>query len=216
MVVPQPASSNASALATRPLAELFQPRKPFDEKPAQVVPEYPLAPTSSLPTACESVGSIVIPNSASGDAAVTTGKGDPGKAAIVQLNPKLAEEYYGRGVASAQKARYDDAIAELSEAIRLIPNRAQSYYSRGVAYGHKGNHDAAIADFTEAIRLNPKLAVAYYGRGCAYWRYGQNVQAEKDFAEAKRLGYSSARPISTSVIQTSLSALVGAIPTLRP
>jgi len=162
------------------------------------------------------VGSTVTPNSASGDAAATARKGDPNKAATIQLNPKFAEEYYRRGIAYAQKGRYDEAIAELTEAIRLIPNWAQAYYSRGVTCGYKGNHDSAIADFNEAIRLNPNLAAAYYGRGCAYWHYGQKVKAEEDFAQAKRLGYASPRPKSTGLIQMSLSTLAGAVPVVWP
>jgi tetratricopeptide (TPR) repeat protein len=175
-----------------------------------------VVPADSSPPVGESVRSSVTPNAAAGDDAVPAKEDGLYKAATIELNPKLAEEHYGRGIAYAQNGRYDEAIAELTEAIRLSPKWAQAYYNRGVIYGHKGNHGLAIADLNDAIRLHPKLAIAYYGRGCAYWHYGQHAQAEKDFAEAKRLGYSWAGPKSTNVIETSLSALAGAIPLLRP
>ena len=171
-----------------------------------------MAPTTPLPAARGSVGPSISSNSAIGDASAYAREGDPNKATTIRLNQKLAERYYGRGIAYGQNGNYDKAIADLTEAIRLNPKLAQAYYSRGVIYWHKGNHDRAIADFNEAIRLDPKLAVAYYGRGCACLYYGQKAKAEGDFAQAKRLGYTSPKPSSTSIIQKSLSTLVGAAP----
>ena len=172
----------------------MQPQEPFAEQPAQVRPQHPLAATNSLPPAWGPVGPIINPNSAIGDASAYAKKGDPHKTIAIRLNPKLAEGYYGRGIAYGQKGSYDKAIADLTEAIRLSPKLAQAYYNRGVSYWHKGKHDRAIADFNETIRLDPKLAVAYYGRGCAFWYYGQKAKAGEDFAQAKKLGYKAKPP----------------------
>jgi tetratricopeptide (TPR) repeat protein len=79
-----------------------------------------------------------------------------------------------RGHLHSQRGEYDQAIQDLSQAIRLDPQSAFPYVNRGVAYDETGKHDLAIADLTEAIRLDPRLPKA---------------KAEADFAKAKELGY---------------------------
>jgi len=75
-----------------------------------------------------------------------------------------AVDAYNRGIAYAEKADYDRAIADYTEAIRLDPKLAEAYCSRGAAYGRgKSEYDKAIDDLTEAIRLNPKYADASGG-----------------------------------------------------
>ena len=56
-------------------------------------------------------------------------------------------EYYAKG-------RYDRAIADFDEAIRLDPKAAFIFANRGNAYAGKGLCDRAIADYDEAIRLD--------------------------------------------------------------
>ena len=64
-----------------------------------------------------------------------------------------------------EPGRYDKAIADYDEAIRLNPNDASAYYERGQAWHSKDDLDKAIADYDEAIRLDPRHARAYTIRG---------------------------------------------------
>jgi tetratricopeptide (TPR) repeat protein len=68
--------------------------------------------------------------------------------------------FYRRGLAYSHKKRYEWAIADYDEAIRLDPKNAFAFFNRGNAYMEKGQYDRAIADFDEAIKLNPNFAEA--------------------------------------------------------
>ena len=54
--------------------------------------------------------------------------------------------------------RYDKAIADFNEAVRLNPRDPFAYTSRGMAWQNQKDYDKAIADFNEAIRLEPRDA----------------------------------------------------------
>src|ERR1700720_4501314 len=73
----------------------------------------------------------------------------------IEIDPKYAPAYHGRGVAYFRQGEWDRAIADFGEAIRLDPADARARYDRGVAYSRAGEYDRAIADFGDAIRLNP-------------------------------------------------------------
>ena len=51
-------------------------------------------------------------------------------------------------------SRYDEAIADYTQAVNLDPKDADAYTDRAWAYDDKGRYDEAIADFTEALRLD--------------------------------------------------------------
>jgi tetratricopeptide (TPR) repeat protein len=97
------------------------------------------------------------------------------------------EASYNRGVASAQKGAWEQAIAAFSEVIRLMPDCAEAYGSRGSAHSEKGDQDRAIADLSEAIRLKPSLGQAYNDRGRAYAKKGDSERAIADCTIAIQL-----------------------------
>ena len=53
------------------------------------------------------------------------------------------------------QAKYAEAIACLTEAIRLNPKYANSWGLKGTALHNFGHHDESLTCLTEAIRLNP-------------------------------------------------------------
>ena len=59
----------------------------------------------------------------------------------IELNPKDAGLFYGRGVAYESKGDHDKAIADYTEAIRLDPKSADAYCDRAGAYMGKGSYD---------------------------------------------------------------------------
>jgi tetratricopeptide (TPR) repeat protein len=81
----------------------------------------------------------------------------------IQLDPKFARPYHGRGVALFHKGQYDKGIASYTEAIRLEPQNDVAVFDRGLAYWEKGEPKQALTDFQLAIRLNPKNDSAYNG-----------------------------------------------------
>jgi tetratricopeptide (TPR) repeat protein len=102
-------------------------------------------------------------------------------------DPKDADSYCARGVARCASGKFDDAIADFNEAIRLAPTVARNWYNRGSTFSDMGQFERALADLDEAIRLNPIHVNAYVNRGNAWFRSGQSDRAIADFSEAVRL-----------------------------
>ena len=79
-----------------------------------------------------------------------------------------AEKHFFAGYELAEQGRFEEAIGEYDEAIRLDPQDADAYNNRGVSYENLGQFQRAIQDHDEAIRLDPQPALAYSNRGTVY------------------------------------------------
>ena len=58
----------------------------------------------------------------------------------------------------ANMGRYESAIADFTESIRLKPDFALAYCNRGLANSQLAHYDDAIVDYSVAIARDPKLA----------------------------------------------------------
>ena len=102
---------------------------------------------------------------------------------------KTKDEYIKQGVANFKSEKYDQAIKDFSQAIKLDPNNAEYYYKRGITYGNLNQHHKAIEDFNQAVRLNPKYAEAYSNRGFVYMvKLNNKKKACSDWKRACELG----------------------------
>jgi tetratricopeptide (TPR) repeat protein len=82
----------------------------------------------------------------------------------------------------------DEAIALLTEEIRLSPQVWQAFQYRGELYLRQGGKvDAALQDFSEAIRLAPREPHLYLLRGHVYSLLGDEASARSDYARAVAL-----------------------------
>lgn len=95
--------------------------------------------------------------------------------------------FFYRGTSSYLKSDYPQAIADLTQGIKLQPDLAAAYINRGNVYHAQGNHPQAIADFNQAIQLKPDFAEAYNSRGDTYSYQGNYPQAIADFNQALKL-----------------------------
>ncbi len=82
---------------------------------------------------------------------------------------------------------YDDAIAELTEALRLKPDYPEAHYNLGGTLMTRGQFDDAIAHYTEALRLKPDFAEAHNNLGVAFAAVGNLQGALTHCTEALRL-----------------------------
>ncbi len=94
-----------------------------------------------------------------------------------------------KGMQDSQNGRYDQALKDFNDALKLKPNDALLITYRGVVYYAKGQNDLAMKDFNRAIELDPKLGKPYYQRGMIYDNQEKYGQAVEELKKAKSLGY---------------------------
>jgi len=83
--------------------------------------------------------------------------------------------------------KFDMAMNEFNEAIKLDANYAEAYYGRGSVYSRIGKLDLAVADLNKALDLNRALVDAYITRGIVYGKMNRYDNSIKDFEKALNL-----------------------------
>jgi tetratricopeptide (TPR) repeat protein len=105
---------------------------------------------------------------------------------------RLAETIH-QGQYELMPCEYDQAIADLTEPIRLEPTSGWAYGKRGYSQLMKKEYQKAIDDFTEAIQRDPDYAQdadyawAHANRGDALLELGLYARAIADLNEAVRI-----------------------------
>jgi len=107
----------------------------------------------------------------------------------LEIDPRNAHAYMGRGRAFELKGQLDQALADYNKALEIDPTDAEAYVNRGNVYGKKGQHERAIADFNKALELNPKFALAHYNRAVTYYEKKEYNSAWDDVYKAQELGF---------------------------
>lgn len=110
----------------------------------------------------------------------------------LMAGPALAQDVKAmvdRGMENCQSGRYDQALKDFNDALKLKPNDAMLITYRGVVYYAKGQNDLAMKEFNRAIEIDPKTGKAYYQRGMIYENQEKYAQAATELKKAKSLGY---------------------------
>lgn len=120
----------------------------------------------------------------------------------IEMDSKCAPAYFARAIAFRHRDQLDNAIADLSEAIRLeaensshCPDTGQSYFPdasdffgmRGEIYSQQGDAEKAMADFNRAIELDPEKPVTFCERGDLRTLLGDYAGAASDYIRAHKL-----------------------------
>jgi tetratricopeptide (TPR) repeat protein len=92
--------------------------------------------------------------------------------------------YRNRGRARAEAGAFADAIADLTEAIKLNADDPHAFIARAGARMGAGDAAGAIADYDAVIRLKPGWAIGHLGRGHANLVAGRADAAVADFTRA--------------------------------
>ena len=87
---------------------------------------------------------------------------------------------------------YDEAIADLTKAIKLYSGFAYAYYNRANLLALSGKLPEAFDDYTKAIELNPNFAEAYYNRGLIQIYMKDTRKGCLDISRAGELGIEEA------------------------
>jgi tetratricopeptide (TPR) repeat protein len=92
-----------------------------------------------------------------------------------------------RGLDHLGTGRVEDALAALSEAVKLDPANPQNLIARARCWSARGDLEPAEADLTEAIRLGPEHAPSYVERAQMRLRGERPDLAVEDLTRALEL-----------------------------
>ena len=109
------------------------------------------------------------------------------QALIIETDLQSPTACNSRGIASANEAQYENAIAEFTRAVNRDPTFADAYYNRAIVYAVLGQLGQAVADLTRVIEIKPEFTQAYRNRGIIQAALGQYGQAITDFTKVLEL-----------------------------
>ncbi|OGW68805.1 MAG: hypothetical protein A3A88_00390 [Nitrospirae bacterium RIFCSPLOWO2_01_FULL_62_17] len=97
--------------------------------------------------------------------------------------PKRAagELYQARGIANIRLNKQEQAIKDLSQALRLGRTAPVVYYKRGRAFAELGRYKEAIDDFSEALNKQKNHHRSLLNRGWVYGCIGEFKKSSRDF-----------------------------------
>ena len=102
--------------------------------------------------------------------------------------PDTADEYFQRGLKSAQLGQPDRAAADFEEAAWLDPDNATIQFNLGTAYLSMGMFEQALVNFDRTLALQPDMSDALGNRAVARTALSQDDRAAADIARAIELG----------------------------
>ena len=112
---------------------------------------------------------------------------DRGLAVAERSEMIYAKLIANRGHANEELGQHQNAMDDLSLAIKLIPNHSGTYIARGVVKYRMKDFQGAIDDYTAAMERDSDSANAYYNRGLAKANLKDFQGAIKDFTKSIKL-----------------------------
>jgi len=94
--------------------------------------------------------------------------------------------HYSLGLALAIRDRWEEAIQQYTETLRLTPANAEAEYNLGYALRVRKRLDEAAAHLAQAIQLRPEFPLAHYNLGCVLADQGRREEAVAHLREALR------------------------------
>jgi tetratricopeptide (TPR) repeat protein len=91
-----------------------------------------------------------------------------------------------RGVQRVRQKRFEDAVADLKEAIARKPKEYQAHVNLATAYHRLKKPDEALAELNRAVDLEPTLARLYRLRALLYVERNEPAKALADLDQAVR------------------------------
>jgi lipoprotein NlpI/transglutaminase-like putative cysteine protease len=96
----------------------------------------------------------------------------------------LAEAYCQRSDAYTDLGKFDEAMRDSSQALRLAPNGSRSFICRAYVYFNTGDFSKAAADYSRAITLGATDPHTFYFRGIVNFYAGRLDDAASDLSRA--------------------------------
>lgn len=106
-------------------------------------------------------------------------------------------DFYSKGEANYKAGKYEAAVKDLTEAVKLSPDWEDPHYVLGLALTETGKLKEAIQEFKQVVNLaikdEPKI-LAYYNMGNAYADLGQYPEAIESYQQAIKLNSKLSKP----------------------
>lgn len=99
----------------------------------------------------------------------------------LNMDPGSIQHLALLGRALAKQGRYDEAAAQLDQAIGLAPEMPLLYEDLGSVRAYQGRHEDAVGLFEKAIRLDPRQPSAHRKLGEALAAAGRGDEADRHF-----------------------------------
>ena len=114
--------------------------------------------------------------------------------ALALFLPSLAgaqnvQAFVDKGMENSQKGRYDQALKDFNDALKIKPRDPALLTYRGVVYYAKGQTVMAMKDFNQALEIDPKFGRAHYQLGMIYENQEKYAQAVTEMKKANSLGW---------------------------
>ncbi len=99
----------------------------------------------------------------------------------------VAIESFNRGNDYCQAGKWDDAIAQYLEAIRLNPNNAQFHNNLGIAYARKVKWSEAMGAYEQALQRDPFYVDAHYNQALSLLHLSKKEEAIRALNQALKI-----------------------------
>jgi serine/threonine protein kinase len=83
-----------------------------------------------------------------------------------------------RGILYRKIEKYDLALKDFNDVLKIKPEWATTYNNRGVLHMAMGNKTEAMADYKKAMSLKPKSRMYNHNMGSLYFRYNEIEKAK--------------------------------------
>ena len=95
--------------------------------------------------------------------------------------------FVSRGKRLLEEQKFDLAIDDFTQAIKLDPTNERAFVGRAKASFHKEDYSTAVDDFTRAIEINPDRSETWFHRGCTLLQLDDSEKALADFDQSLKL-----------------------------
>ncbi len=109
--------------------------------------------------------------------------------------------FVNRGVLRIRQERFDDAIADLHEAIELKPTEYQAFVNLAQAYRQRGDSERAVEQLDLAVSRQPSLDQLYRLRARLHVERSEPDDALRDFETAIRLAGANSPFLSDDCVE---------------
>jgi uncharacterized caspase-like protein len=102
-------------------------------------------------------------------------------AAAPASDRQRAQQANERGLQLYREKRYDDAVAQFTEALKLRPDFAQAANNLGFVYYRQQRYAEAARWLENTLKIDPSRAVAHLNLGDAYFHAGDKARAKQAY-----------------------------------